>query len=230
MKQIIKLLKANPGKLISIIVIVFLVFLGLKLYNTPVSGFENKFIYLLKEYGYIILFAWSILEGELGLIMAGLMSHNGSMNLYLAIFVAGLGGFCGDQLYFYLGRYNKTYVFKKFRKQRRKLALAHLMLQRHGWPIIFMQRYMYGMRTIIPIAIGITGYSNKKFAFINLISSMCWAGVSITPIWYFGKEVFLVIDWAKAHWYYALPFVLIAFVVVIFYVLKFSKRKGKNEY
>ena len=56
---------------------------------------EEFFLELLKEYGYIILFLWSVLEGEMGLIMGGIMSHTGDMNVYIAIFVAGLGGFAG---------------------------------------------------------------------------------------------------------------------------------------
>ncbi|PKN14319.1 MAG: DedA family protein, partial [Deltaproteobacteria bacterium HGW-Deltaproteobacteria-24] len=48
---------------------------------------DDKFVHLLKTHGYVILFAWSILEGEAGLIMAGLLSHTGDMNLYLAIFI-----------------------------------------------------------------------------------------------------------------------------------------------
>ncbi|MEJ2467933.1 MAG: DedA family protein, partial [Campylobacterales bacterium] len=63
---------------------------------------EEYFLELLQEYGYVILFVWSILEGEMGLLMAGIMSHTGHMNLPLAIFIAGLGGFAGDQIYFYI--------------------------------------------------------------------------------------------------------------------------------
>lgn len=73
---------------------------------------EAFFIESIKEYGYIILFFWSILEGESGLVMAGLLSHTGDMNLFFAIFIAGLGGFAGDQLYFYIGRLNKSYVHR----------------------------------------------------------------------------------------------------------------------
>lgn len=51
---------------------------------------------------------------------------------------------------------------KKLKTQRRKFAVAHLLLQRFGWPIIFIQRYMYGFRTIIPMSIGITRYSAKN--------------------------------------------------------------------
>jgi len=164
-------------------------------------------IELMKEYSYLILFIWSILEGESGLIMAGLLSASGDMNLPLSIFIAGLGGFTGDQIYFYIGRYNRSYVHKKFRNQRQKFALAHLLLKKYGWPIIFAQRYMYGMRTIIPIAIGLTRYDAKKFAIINLLSAWTWGAITITPVWYFGEHILELLKVAKNHWYYALPIV-----------------------
>ena len=196
----------NSGKIGALLIILFFSYLGYNLYNAPVEGLTNKFIYLMKEYGYIILFAWSILEGEMGLIMGGLLCHTGDMWVPLAIFVAGLGGFVGDQIYFYIGRYNKSYVHTKFKGQRRKFALAHLLLQKYGWPIIFVQRYMYGMRTIIPISIGLTRYNAKLFALINLISAWCWAAITIIPAWYFGEEILKVLAVVKEYWYIALPF------------------------
>ena len=160
--------------------------------------------------------------------MAGLLSHTGHMNLYLAIFIAGLGGFAGDQIYFYTGRFNKAYVHKNFKGQRRKFALAHLLLMKYGWPIIFAQRYMYGMRTIIPISIGLTRYSAKMFAFINLISAWIWAAVTIVPAWYFGEEILIVINWVKQHWYLAVPFGLIIAGSIFYYFYKVTKKKERN--
>ncbi|WP_181646904.1 DedA family protein [Helicobacter sp. 16-1353] len=161
------------------------------------------------DWGYLILFCWSILEGELGLIFAGIAAHTGHMNVFLAIFVAGLGGFVGDQIYFYIGRFNKPYIQRKFKNQRRKLALAHLLLQRYGWPIIFIQRYMYGMRTIIPMSIGLTRYSAIKFAFINLISAWIWAAITIVLAWFFGEYILELLKWFKSH-----PYIFVALIVV----------------
>ncbi|MGZ5209139.1 MAG: DedA family protein, partial [Sulfuricurvum sp.] len=48
---------------------------------------EHLFLEWLKEYGYIVLFGWSILEGEFGLVMAGIMSHTGDMVLPIALLV-----------------------------------------------------------------------------------------------------------------------------------------------
>ncbi len=166
---------------------------------------EQFLIDALKEYGYIILFFWSVLEGELGLVMAGTMVHTGHMNMGLAIFIAGLGGFVGDQIYFYIGRYNKKFIHRYLHRQRRKFAIAHLLLKRYGWPIIFIQRYLYGFRTIIPMSIGLTRYSAKKFAFINFVSAQVWAAITIVLAYIFGEQILMVLDIAKEHWYLALP-------------------------
>ncbi len=224
MEKLFKKLQLHSGKILACIIVLFISFLAYNLYQAPVSGFENKFKYLLEQYGYIILFSWSILEGEAGLIMAGLLAHTGDMDLYLAIFIAGLGGFTGDQIYFYIGRLNKSFVNKKFKGQRRKFALANLLLQKYGWPIIFAQRYMYGMRTIIPISIGLTRYSSKMFAFINLISAWCWAAITIVPVWYFGEEILEILHWAKEHWYLALPVALIFGGTIVYYFNKATKK------
>ncbi|MDO9305486.1 MAG: DedA family protein [Sulfuricurvum sp.] len=169
---------------------------------------EHLFIEWLKEYGYIVLFAWSILEGELGLVMAGIMSHTGDMLLPIALMVGAFGGFVGDQIYFYIGRFNKKYIHNKLRSQRRKFAIAHLLLKKYGWPLIFVQRYMYGMRTVIPMAIGLTKYSSRDFAIINFVSAVFWAALTIIPAFYFGDELLKLLAWIKSHWYFAIPLVI----------------------
>lgn len=180
------------------------------------------------DWGYLILFCWSVLEGELGLIFAGIASHTGHMNVAVAIFVAGLGGFVGDQIYFYIGRFNKSYMQKKFKNQRRKLALAHLLLQKYGWPIIFIQRYMYGMRTIIPISIGLTRYNAFKFAIINLISAWIWAAITILLTWFFGDIILNLLSWFKKHPYILVVFMIAFLIFVVYYFKTQTKRVDRK--
>jgi len=185
---------------------------------------EHIFIDWLKEYGYIVLFVWSMFEGEMGLIMAGILSHTGDMSIAISIIVAALGGFIGDQIYFYIGRYNKNYIYTKLHSQRRKFAIAHLLLKKYGWPIVFVQRYMYGMRTVIPMAIGLTKYSAREFAFINFISAIFWASMTIIPAYYFGEELLKVLAWIKVHWYLAIPLVLTIFGSIAFIFNRIEKK------
>ncbi|MCH5322674.1 MAG: DedA family protein [Helicobacter sp.] len=190
---------------------------------------EELFIGWLQEYGYIILFIWSIAEGELGLIMAGIMCHTGDMDIPWAVLVAGLGGFVGDQIYFYIGRYNKTFIYKKLKTQRRKFVLAHLLLQRYGWPIIFIQRYLYGMRTVIPMSIGVTRYSAKTFAFINLMSAFIWATITILLAYYFGEILLEIVHYAKEHYYIAVPFAIILGGGIYYYFHRATQKTPKNK-
>jgi membrane protein DedA with SNARE-associated domain len=185
---------------------------------------ENLFIELLKEYGYIVLFLWSILEGEIGLVMGGLLCHTGHMWLPMAIFVAGIGGFIGDQIYFYMGRFNKNYIHRKLRSQRRKFAISHLLLKKYGWYIIFIQRYLYGLRTVIPMSIGLTKYSSRKFAIINLISAWMWAALTIIPSYYYGEEILNLLHWIKKHWYFTLPAIGVI-CAGFFYYLSFVEKR-----
>lgn len=187
------------------------------------------------QWVYLIVFLWCILEGELALILAGIAAHSGGVNLGLIIFIAGLGGFCGDQIYFYIGRYNKKYIQKKLSSQRTKFAIAHLLLEKYGWPVIFVQRYLYGFRTVLPMSIGITRYSALKFAIINLFSAWVWAAITILLAWYFGDEIWKVIHWIEGHWYVGVPLlaciaggILFTFKSIENRVLK-KREMRKNE-
>lgn len=179
----------------------------------------KEFLYNYQHLAYIIIFFWCILEGELALLLGGIFAHEGHVNLGLIIFVAGLGGFTGDQIYFYIGRYNKKYIQKKLKKQRRKFAVAHLLLQKFGGLIIFLQRYMYGFRTVIPMSIGITRYDAKKFAVINLFSAWIWAAVTILLAWFFGQEIWAFVAWAERHWYLA-ALLIISFLSLVLFAFK----------
>ena len=94
---------------------------------------------------------------------------------------------------------------------------------------------MYGFRIIIPLSIGLTRYSAKKYAIINLISGMCWASVTILLAWYFGEEIWEFVKWAENHWYLAIP--IIAMIIwLLFSVFKniekkiLNQREEKNEF
>jgi membrane protein DedA with SNARE-associated domain len=185
---------------------------------------EQTLIEWLKEYGYIVLFIWSMAEGETGLIMAGILSHTGDMNLPTSILVAGLGGFIGDQIWYYVGRYNKSYVHREFEQHRRKFAKARLLLQRYGMWLIFVQRFIYGMRTIIPIAIGVSGYDKRKFAIVNFFSAFVWASITIIPAYIYGEELLTLLKWAKEHWYISVA-ILIGIFTIMWYYNKESLKK-----
>ncbi len=129
----------------------------------------------LETYGYIGLFLYSLGGGFVALIGAGVLSFMGKMDLTLVIFIAFVANALGDILLFYMARYQKSMMMEGLRKHRRKLALAHVMMKKNGSLIILIQKFVYGIKTLIPIAIGLTKYDFKKFAILNVLSSGVWA-------------------------------------------------------
>ena len=131
----------------------------------------------LATYGYIALFFYSLGGGFVGLLAAGVLSYAGKMDITLSIAIAFVANFLGDMLLFYMTRYQKGDMMTYMRKHRRKLALSHILMKKHGDWVIFLQKYVYGIKTLIPLAIGLTKYDMKRFAVLNLAAAAIWAVV-----------------------------------------------------
>jgi len=129
----------------------------------------------LATYGYIGLFLYSLGGGFVAIIAAGVLSFMGKMDLTTSILIAFVANALGDFLLFYMARYQKSMMIEGLRKHRRKLALAHIMMKKNGSWIILIQKFVYGIKTLIPIAIGLTKYDFKKFAVLNIMSAGVWA-------------------------------------------------------
>ncbi|WP_373034965.1 DedA family protein [Sulfurimonas sp.] len=143
----------------------------------------------LATYGYIGLFLYSLGGGFVALIGAGVLSFMGKMDLSLSILIAFSANALGDVLLFYMARYQKSMMMEGLRKHRRKLALAHVMMKRKGSWIILIQKFVYGIKTLIPIAIGLTKYDFKKFAILNVLSAGVWALVFGLGSYYSGSAL-----------------------------------------
>lgn len=129
----------------------------------------------LATYGYIGLFLYSFGGGFVALVGAGVLSFMGKMDLTLVIAIAFIANAIGDIMLFYMARYQKSMMMEGLKQHRRKLALAHIMMKKNGNWIILIQKFVYGIKTLIPIAIGLTKYDFKKFAILNVLSSAVWA-------------------------------------------------------
>ena len=129
----------------------------------------------LSTYGYIVLFLYSLGGGFVALLGAGVLSFMGKMDLSLSIAIAFTANFIGDSLMFYMSRYHKKEMMEYFKKHSRKLAFSHLLLKKHGSWIIIVKKFIYGLKTLIPLAVGLTKYDFWKFSGYNAIGAAIWA-------------------------------------------------------
>ncbi|KIM11491.1 MAG: membrane protein [Sulfuricurvum sp. PC08-66] len=160
----------------------------------------------LATYGYIALFLYSFGGGYVGIVAAGILSYLGEMNIVISIIVATTANFLGDTMLFYMGRYNKPMLNPYLIKHRRKFALSHILIKRFGDAIIVFQKYIYGVKTLVPIAIGITKYPFGRFTIINALASILWGIAVGLSSYYAGSVLVPYVEYIGAHYYYLLLF------------------------
>lgn len=149
----------------------------------------DEIIQNLATYGYIILAFYSFGGGMLALAGAGILSALGKMDITISIFIATISNFAGDTFLFYLSQMNKKEVLKYMRKHRRKIAYTNLLMRKYGWMAVFIQKYIYGVKTLVPIIMGLSKYDFKKFVIFNLFASIVWGVVVGLGSYFFSSAV-----------------------------------------
>ncbi len=130
---------------------------------------------LIRDWGYIILFLYSFGGGFLALAVAGVLSFSGELNIYISMAVAASANIIGDQFLFYMARYNKTQAKEMMGKYSKYVEKTENLMIKLGSFAIILQKYIYGIKTLIPLIIGLTQYNGKKFLFFNIIGGVLWA-------------------------------------------------------
>lgn len=130
---------------------------------------------LLSEWGYLAILIWTFFEGETIVIISGLLSTSLGLKPWLIALSAFCGSFCSDQIMFSLGKYKGDAVLGYFPKIGSKLDKAAGLFKRYDTILILGFRFVYGVRNITPIMLGISGVGHKKFLFLNFIGAAVWA-------------------------------------------------------
>ena len=149
----------------------------------------------LAQYGYAFVFVGALAEGESVLLVAGFAAHRGLLKLPEVMALAFVAGTLGDQICFYLGRRHGPALLARFPSlaDARRAPAADAA---SGIPnaAILSVRFLYGLRTAGPIALGTLGVSRWRFALLNMLSAALWA-VAFSLLGYqFGNALQWLLD------------------------------------
>ena len=138
----------------------------------------HDLIVQLDHYGhalfYVLTFCWTALEGESFVVLAGYLAHKGLISFPLLLGCAWLGSFCGDQVYFYLGRRYGTRLITRFPRWRPGTDKALSLIERNATWFILTFRFIYGIRNVSSFALGLSAVTRRRFLALNLLGSLIW--------------------------------------------------------
>ena len=176
----------------------------------------------IRDWGYIALFLYSFGGGFVGLAIASVLSYSGDLNIYVCILIAAISNFIGGQFLFFLARKNKNYAKDMIKKYGRKIALAHLLMKKYGSFVIFVQKYIYGIKTLVPLAMGITKYSALKFTIFNAMAAILWACVIGYASFTAGE---FILNLSEDFKYVGLFTVVVIFLLITYTFKKIEKKQ-----
>ncbi|MFD2817112.1 DedA family protein [Paracoccus aerius] len=105
----------------------------------------------------------------------------------------------GDQAWFFLGRRWRDLPRLRALAASRGFAKARRVFDRQPGLFVFGFRFAYGLRTVSPIAIGMTDYPAGRFMAINALASLIWAWLFVSLGGMLGQAFTALLGPLEAH-------------------------------
>lgn len=168
---------------------------------------------------------FACIEGEVALLTAGFLCQKGLMSLKLVILTAFLGTMFTEQCLYFVGRVYGSKLLEKYPKIAKKSEKVLEFLRKYNSAFIFGSRFVYGIRNISPMVIGIAGIPPLKFSTLNIPAAFIWA-VLVACVGFFCAGV---LDSAKEGMQYFEigALVLLLFALGYFIYNKTLKKRKK---
>ena len=177
---------------------------------------------MISNYGYPVIAIGSFLEGETVLILGGLAAHLGYLSLDRVIACGFFGTLIGDQLYFYLGRRHGRTLLARHPAWQARVERVLVKMHRHQNLLILGFRFLYGLRSVTPFAIGMSEVSWWRYTLLNLLGAGVWATSIGFAGYYFGNAVEAVLGDIK-HYELELMASIVG-VAMLIWLLHFYRR------
>ena len=144
---------------------------------------------LLGDYGYAALALGCFLEGETLLLLAGVAAHAGYMSFPVVVFVAFVCGTLGDQLYYAIGRRYGDALLGRWPRFELPATRVRRAIKRHSEWLIVGVRFMYGLRLVGPVVIGMSEVPPWRFVVFNVLGAALWAFTVAGAGYVFGHAI-----------------------------------------
>ncbi len=155
--------------------------------------------HLVATYGYWAVLIGTFFEGETVLVLAGLAAHHGYLSLPWVMVTAFVGSLAGDQTWFIVGTRWGPWIIEKRPVWKRRMKRARDLLERRGKLLMVGFRFLYGVRSVTPFVIGMSGVPSRVFTPLNTLGAAIWAAGLAGASYMIGEAMKLALT--RAHHY-----------------------------
>jgi phosphatidylglycerol lysyltransferase len=154
---------------------------------------------LLLKYGYLLLFAGVIFEGEAVLIAGSFLASRGYFNISTVALVALAANTMSAQFYYTAARVRGRHWFEsRFPEKSVYRRIIDWVARRDNW-LLLMSRFLFGFRIVIPAACGAFGMPAARFTVLNIVAGILWVIPTALAGYYFGEHATRLIRGARQY-------------------------------
>src|SRR5438445_3527345 len=181
---------------------------------------ELPFYEIIKEYGIYAVFFLCTVEGDITLLISGVMAHAeffGNYSFFQVLFFGTLGGMVGDCFGYLIGR-----IFHENAKDYRFYQVARPRIERiidkFGSSAIVISKYIYGIRVAMCVFYGVGKMPFLRFLGLSAISCALWVFI-LSGVGYFfsGAVTSIIGDYKRIG---IALFFIVMIVFIVFYVIE----------
>jgi membrane protein DedA with SNARE-associated domain len=185
----------------------------------PIEELQNLF----GKYGLWVVFFGTMIEGDLTLLLAGVMARFGLFSFQDALLVGTSGGVAGDLIGYLIGRSFRSRA-RTLRFYLRAKPRIERLMRRFGGSTLFIVKYTYGLRTAMAVFCGLAHFGLLRFAPLTLLSCMVWVMVLAGIGYFFTGSIEKIIG--DIHHVEKFVLVLLALFLVVFIIkhYRFGRR------
>ena len=189
------------------------------------SHYLHQFI---EQYGLIAVFIGCLAEGESAATLAGFFSHQHVFNLPIAVTVVFTGALLGDVGVYMLGRYAASWPWMQRQFQKPGFDKAMNFVRTNPIKSVLMNRYIYGLRFLGGVAVGMARIPFGLFMVLNTLSALVWTAIFFSAGYFLGAGADSALGGEIMKHERLLIGVVIG-LIAVYAALVFSRRwRGKN--
>ncbi|MED7818705.1 MULTISPECIES: DedA family protein [unclassified Francisella] len=195
---------------------------------------EQEFWSLLVNWGYLAVALAVFVEGEIFLIMVGIATAATLFSYPLVIIAATLGAIAHDNTIFILSKFIGKKLILRKASWSYKARKASKLLEKYESLAILSIRFLYGLRTITILIVGLSRVSKYKFISLDALSSFIWSFIYITLGYLFGHAIlkfinhFDISNWISNNKYLSI-FILILLSSIIYLSYRILRSRSKRR-
>lgn len=171
-----------------------------------------------------------VVPGDTVVIVAATGLADVPQGLFLGLSVI-VGALAGESIGYGLGRWIGPHIRHSWIGRRigeRNWIRSEQYLRRRGGPAIFLSRFLPVLHSLVPLTVGMSGYSYRRFIAWTLPACTLWAAIYISIASAAADSYRELSD--RAHWAgYVFVGVIVGFVVLMWLVKHILQRVERRH-